>query len=58
LRRAFSFPGVFYVHLMNDVRDDEEERDPAIVWGKRVGRVLGVAILLALAYNLFTGALF
>jgi hypothetical protein len=43
---------------MNDMGDDQEERDPAVVWGKRVGRALGVAILLALAYNLFIGGLF
>ena len=41
-----------------NMRDDEEENDPAVVWGKRAGRVLGVALLLALAYNLVTGALF
>jgi len=36
----------------------EEAHDPAVVWGKRAGRALGVALFIALAYNLFGHWLF
>ena len=36
----------------------DEAHDPAVVWGRRVGRALGVALFIALAYNLFGHWLF
>ena len=38
--------------------DPDEAHDPAVVWGRRVGRALGVALVIALAYNLFGHWLF
>ena len=42
----------------DEPQDSDEAHDPAVVWGKRVGRALGVALFIALAYNLFGHWLF
>ena len=41
-------------------RDDEDAdaRDPAVVWGRRVGRGIGYGLLALLIVNLFTRWLF
>lgn len=35
-----------------------DENDPVEVWARRVGRIVGYALLVALIVNLFTGWLF
>lgn len=37
---------------------DLDAADPVVVWGKRVGRVIGYGLLIVLAVNLFTGWFF
>ncbi|HEY8580718.1 MAG TPA: hypothetical protein VIL72_12580 [Beijerinckiaceae bacterium] len=38
--------------------EDAEARDPAVVWGRRVGRAIGYGLLALLVVNLFTRWLF
>lgn len=39
-------------------RDDEDAADPVVIWGKRVGRVIGYGLLIVLVINLATGWFF
>ena len=38
--------------------DDGDAADPVVIWGKRVGRVIGYGLLIVLAINLATGWFF
>jgi hypothetical protein len=37
---------------------DDDAADPVVIWGKRVGRVIGYGLLIVLAINLATGWFF
>ena len=43
---------------MSDPQPPSDETDPAQLWGRRVGRALGVLAALVLFVNLFTHWLF
>ena len=37
---------------------DDDAADPVVIWGKRIGRVIGYGLLIVLAINLATGWFF
>jgi hypothetical protein len=48
LRRLFAF-----LTAADVPRDGDGHADPVEIWGRRVGRLLGLVALLALIYGLF-----
>ena len=45
--------------VVNDARGAQiDESDPVEVWAKRIGRIIGYALLVVLIVNLFTGWFF